>query len=269
MYKSCYNLFMKKMENNSDNMTLQTVDRALSVLEMIAEKPVTQKQLEAQTGFNRTTMSRLLNTLRARQYIQKNEATGQYKIGIKVVEIGSVRLNQIELKTEALPYLRELSANLGRVCHMGILSQGEVVYIEKIEPMTTIRMFSGIGKRVPVHSTSLGKALLIGMEDSKILSLIKERSLNKFTNNTITDEKDFIAEMAMVRRQGYAIDNAENENGIYCVAAPIKDYRGKVIAAISTTGSDDSFVMDRDSEIIKSVTDTARKISQDIGGVSI
>ncbi len=258
---------MEKMEKNLDNMTLQTVDRALTVLEMIAENPITQRELEVQTGLNRTTMSRLLNTLNSRKYIQKDNTTGQYKIGLKVVEIGSVRLNQIELKTEALPYLREMSKNLGRVCHMGILAQGEVVYIEKIEPMATIRMFSGIGKRVPVHSTSLGKALITGLNDSEILKIIRDKGLSRYTDNTIVNEDEFLKEIEEVRRQGYAIDNAENEEGIYCVAAPIMDYRGKVIAAISTTGSDNSFVENRESIIIKEATETAKKISQDIGGL--
>lgn len=177
------------------NMILQTVERALNIVEMIAERPMTQKELENATGFNRTTLSRLLFTLSSRKYIQKDIDTGRYKVGLKVVEIGSVRLNQIELKTEALPYLRELSQSVSRVCHMGILSQSEVVYIEKIEPLTSIRMFSGIGKRVPVHSTSLGKALLFDKSDSEILDILGEKKMQKFTDNTISDTNTFLKEM--------------------------------------------------------------------------
>lgn len=250
-----------------DNMILQTVDRALSILEMIAEKPMSQKDLEIETGLNRTTLSRLLFTLADRKYIRKDETSGRYKIGLKVVEIGSVMLNQIELKTEALPHLRELTQNMGRVCHMGILSQGEVVYIEKLEPLTSIRMFSGIGKRVPVHSTSLGKALLMDKSKDEIIDIVGEKGMSRFTDNTFGNTKDFINEMQKVKNQGYAIDNQENESGIYCVAAPITDYRNRVIAAISTTGKDNSFVDDSNSEIIQSVINTARTISKKMGYV--
>jgi len=247
------------------NMILQTVERALNIVEMIAERQMTQKELENATGFNRTTLSRLLFTLSSKKYIQKDIDTGRYKVGLKVVEIGSVRLNQIELKTEALPHLRDLSQNVGRVCHMGILSQSEVVYIEKIEPLTSIRMFSGIGKRVPVHSTSLGKALLFDKSDSEILDILGEKKMQKFTDNTISDTNTFLKEMNKAKERGYAIDNEENESGIFCVAAPIKDYRDKVVAAISTTGRDDSFVDDSGSEIIKAVKKTALDISEKMG----
>jgi DNA-binding IclR family transcriptional regulator len=174
-------------------------------------------------------------------------------------------LNQIELKTEALPYLRELTQNVGRVCHMGILSQGEVVYIEKIEPMTSIRMFSGIGKRVPVHSTSLGKALLMDKSEGEILDILKEKGMPKFTDNTITRDQEFLKEMKKTKARGYAIDNGENEPGIYCVAAPIRDYRNKVVAAISTTGRDGSFVHEPESGMIKAVKQTAAEISKKMG----
>lgn len=248
-----------------ENMILQTVDRALAILEMIAQKPMSQKELEAETGLNRTTLSRLLFTLSDRKYIQKDEITKRYKIGFKVVDISSHMINQLELKTEALPFLRELTQNIGRVCHMGILSNNEVVYIEKIEPMTSIRMFSAIGKRVPLHSTSLGKALLIDKSEKEILTILGDRQMEKFTDYTFTNHIDFINEMGKVKNQGYSIDNQENEEGIYCVAAPIKDYRHRVIAAISTTGKDNSFVEDSNSEIISSVMDIAHKISKKMG----
>lgn len=248
-----------------DNMILQTADRALEILEMIAQTPVTQKELLEKTGLNRTTLSRILYTLERRKYIEKNNVDGRYKVGLKVVELGSTTLNTIELKTEAIPYLRELSQNIGRVCHMGILAQGEVVYIEKIEPMTSIRMFSGIGKRVPVHSTSLGKALLMDKSYSEIEKILGQKGLNAFTKTTITDTKDFFDEMNKVKTVGYAFDNEENEIGIFCAAAPIRDYRGDVIAAISTAGKDNDFIDNPESNILKEVVKTAKAISEKMG----
>ncbi len=246
-----------------NNMTLQTVDRALAVLEMLAIQPMNIQELEVKTGWNRTTVTRLVQTLAAREYIEKAETTNRYRVGLKVVEIGSIRLNQMELKTEAIPFLRELSQKLNQVCHMGQLSHGEVVYIEKIEPIASIRMYSAIGKRVPMHTTALGKMLASDLADDEILSILERKGMRRYTDHTIVDEKAYLEEIARVRSQGYATDNAENEADIYCIAAPVKDYRGIIIAAISTTNITNK--RPPDAEVIASVQSTGLNISRRMG----
>ena len=246
-----------------NNMTLQTVDRALAVLEMLAIQPMNIQELEVKTGWNRTSVTRLVQTLAAREYIEKSETSNRYRIGLKVVEIGSIRLNQMELKTEAIPFLRELSQKLNQVCHMGQLSHGEVVYIEKIEPIASIRMYSAIGKRVPMHTTALGKMLASDLADDEVLSILERKGMRRYTDHTIVDEKAYLEEIARVRSQGYATDNAENEADIYCIAAPVKDYRGSIIAAISTTNITNK--RPPDAEVIASVQSTGLNISRRMG----
>jgi DNA-binding IclR family transcriptional regulator len=126
-------------------------------------------------------------------------------------------------------------------------------------------MFSGIGKRVPVHSTSLGKALLIDKSEKDILEILNDKGMDKFTQNTIVSPDGFIREMEITKKRGYSFDNAENEEGIFCVAAPIKDYRNEVVAAISTTGRDNSFLDDPQSSIIQAIKETAYQISVKMG----
>ena len=246
-----------------NSMTLQTVDRALAVLEMLAIQPMSIPELEAKTGLNRTTVTRLVQTLAAREYIEKLDQTNQYRIGLKVVEIGSVRLNQMELKTEAIPYMRALSQKLNQVCHMGQLSDGEVVYIEKIEPIASIRMYSAIGKRVPMHTTSLGKMLASGLTDEAILAILEKKGMRRYTEATMVDKNAYLEEIAKVRKQGYAMDNAENEVDIYCIAAPVRDYRGQMIAAISTTNT--THKRPPDAGVIEMVKSTALSISARMG----
>lgn len=253
------------MKSKMDNMNLQTVDRALMILEMIAQKPMTQAELEKETGFNRTTMGRLVYTLANRKYIEKDANTNRYGIGLKVVELGSIKLNQIELKTEAVPLLRELSQKVNQVCHMGVLNDGEVVYIEKIEPLTSIRMFSAIGKRVPVHATSLGKMLMSGLANTEIIKTLSDKGMEKFTVHTILNQASYLQEIEKVRTQGYAVDDAENEDDIYCVSAPIFDYRNRMIAAISTTGTNKAVLSAHGSKTIDAITDTALQVSKRMG----
>lgn len=248
-----------------NNMTLQTVDRALTVLEMLAIQPMSVQEIESKTGLNRTTVTRLIQTLANREYIEKVEQTNQFRIGMKVVEISSFRLNQVELKTEAIPFLRELSQKLSQVCHMGQLSHGEVVYIEKIEPIMTIRMYSAIGKRVPVHTTALGKMLASGLERTAVMDILEEKGMRRYTPHTIVDKQAYLAEIEKVRTQGFAADDSENEEGIYCFAAPILDYRGEMIAAISTSSIQKEKTTEADVDIVSAIKNTALQISKRMG----
>lgn len=247
-----------------ENMTLQTVERALMVLELVATQPKSQKELEEITGFNRSNVRRLVFTLMDNGYIEKDESTKRYKLGLKVVELSSLRLNQVELKTEAVPFLRELSFKTNQVCHMGIYSQGEVVYIEKIQPVNSISMFSSIGKRLPVYSSSMGKVLLSQFDDNEIVNILKSIEINQLTKNTLTDIEKILIEVQQTRLNGYAVDDEENETNIFCIGAPVYDYRNKIIAAISTSGNSKEYLQDG-SEMIELVKNTAQEISKRIG----
>ncbi len=247
-----------------DNMTLQTVERALMILEIISTQPRSQKELEEITGFNRSNVRRLVYTLLSNGYIEKDTVSNQYKLGLKIVELSSIRLNQVELKTEAIPFLRDLSMKTGQVCHMGTYSDGEVVYIEKIQPLNSISMFSSIGRRVPVYASSMGKVLLSQFSDEKVIDILKKSELKKITNNTLTDISAVLKQVQAARQKGYAADDAENEENIFCIGAPVYDYRNKMIAAISTTGNNRDYLTEG-SQVIEMVKQAAYEISKRIG----
>ncbi len=246
-----------------DNMTLQTVERALMILEIIAAQPKSQKELEEITGFNRSNVRRLVYTLMDNGYIEK-DSSGKFMPGLKVVELSSLRLNQVELKTEAVPFLRELSMSTNQVCHMGTYSHGEVVYIEKIQPVNSISMFSSIGRRLPVYSSSMGKVLLSQFTDDEARKILESVNIHSVTKNTITDIDELIRQVQKARVHGYAVDDEENEENIFCIGAPVFDYRNKIIAAISTTGNNEDYLKEG-SEMIKKVKNTAYEISKRIG----
>lgn len=247
--------------------TVQSVDRAFDILEILATEKggMGVTEIARRIGLHKSTVHRLLTSMASRGYIEKDETTGTYRLGLKLVELCSLYLNSLELKTEAQPYLRKLAALTAQPVHLAILDRHEAVYIDKIESFNTIRMYSAIGKRVPLYCTAVGKVLLMDKEDDEIRALFQEIQLVPRTANTITDVEKLISELDIVRQRGWAVDNEEHEEGIRCIAGPIYDYRGEIIAAVSTSGLKTIISPERDDEIAKYVVETAREISKRMG----
>jgi IclR family transcriptional regulator, KDG regulon repressor len=245
---------------------LKTVDRALSILELLAHhseglRPVDLARIMA---LNKVTVHRMLKTLENRGFIDKRE-NGRYLVGLKLVAVASLRLNNLELKTEAQPWLRQLACRVGQPVHLAIRDQDEIVYIEKVETVHSMRMYSQIGKRGPLHCTALGKVLLAGLPDEEAIDLLKRKELKAYTPATKTDPVSVLEEIRQVRRQGCAFDRAEHEPNVYCIATPVHDYRGQVIAAVSTSGDFRPDLEDPDGPIMTGVLETAEAIEKHMG----
>ncbi len=246
---------------------VQALDRALDILENLAleGKGMGLTELSQKVGLNKSTVYRLLSTLAEWGYVEKTTQGSKYKLGLKVIDLGSIFLNNIELKTEALPYLNELKEKSRQPVHLARLEDGQVVYIEKVDVINSIRMYSQIGRRVPAHSTALGKVMMAYKRADEVEYIIQNRGLAAVTSNTITDKQRFMEELKNIRIRGYALDDEENEVGIRCLAAPVFDYRCKVIAAVSTSGAIDVFTYQKLDELKESVMDVAHKISMRLG----
>jgi len=249
--------------------SIQSIERAFEIIETLAVEPkgLSITELSKRLALHKSTVHRILRTLLSRGYVEKDSESMRYKLGVKFVEISSLYLNSIELKTEAHPYLRELVNILGTTVHLAILDKGEVVYIDKVEQVNSIRLYSSIGKRVPAYCTALGKILLTKFSDDDILKILNEIGLKRFTQNTITDPKKVLEEIQQARKFGWAVDNEEFQDGIRCISAPIYDYRGELIAAISASAPKHIFTPDRDQEVAKKVVETAKKVSYRLGYV--
>jgi len=246
---------------------VQTLDRALDIIELLAteREGIGVTEISSKIGLHKSTVHRLLNSLAERGYIEKDTKHSTYKIGLKFVEISSLYLNKLELKTEALPYMRKLAENVGQPVHLAILDGKEAVYIEKVEAVNSIRMYSQIGRRLPLYCSAIGKVLLAGLNENESQEIIKSLNFVKFTDKTIERDSDLIKEVKDARAKGWAVDNEEHEVGIRCVAAPVYDYSGKVIAAVSASGDCRVIAPERDEEISILVRETARNISMRMG----
>jgi len=186
-------------------------------------------------------------------------------MGMEFVELCSNLLNNLELKTEADPFLRKLSMLTNQTVFLAIYQDNSVVYIDKVEQYNSLRKYSIIGQRRPLHCTALGKSLLAGFSEFEIRQLYEGKTLKSFTPNTITDLSKLLEEIDKSRKRGWTLDNEEYEQGIICVGAPIKDYRDKVIAAVSTSWYSNVFPELEIEKVAILVMDAANGISMHMG----
>lgn len=246
--------------------SVQSLDRALSVLETLAGQreglPLTR--IAQRVGLHKSTVHRLLATLCVRGYVEKL-STGEYRLGRRVVELGSMYLNQLELKTEAQPFLRRLLDETTQPVHLAVLEGMDSIYIDKMETVHSIRMYSQIGLRTPAHCTGVGKALLSGLSSEELTKRLAQAELKAYTPSTITDANELMKEIRRVKRRGWAGDNEEHELGIRCIAAPIYDYRGEIVAAVSTSGVARILTPESDPQTAEYVLTCAWEISSRMG----
>jgi DNA-binding IclR family transcriptional regulator len=259
------------MGESRPNNLVQTIERASLILDALGQNPkgISVRDLSQKIKLPKGTTHRLLSSLSYFGYVQQDSKTRNYLLGFKLVELGNLLLSQLDLRKEAEQFLKDLTEKTKETVHMVILDRDEVVYIEKVETEQNpsgLRMASKIGLRNPAHSCAVGKVLLADLAGEELDKLIKGKSLTKRTENTITDPLQLTEHLKMVRTQGYAIDDQENERGVRCVAAPICNEMGKVVAAISI--SVPAFRVTKkviQESLKKEVMETALKISKRLG----
>jgi IclR family KDG regulon transcriptional repressor len=218
-------------------MSVQSLDRAFDILELLSKQQsgLSITEISKEVVLHKSTVFRLLNSLKKRGYIRQNAETSKYYIGYEFIELCSHYLMNLELKTEAEPVLRKISQKTTQTVFLAILQDHEVMYIDKVEQYNSLRRYSIIGTRTPLHCTALGKSLLTGMDDKEIKDVYKNLHFQIFTKKTIKDIETLLVEIRKSRNTGWTFDNEEFEEGVQCLASPIRDYRGKVIAAVSTS----------------------------------
>ena len=254
--------------NESKNAGVQSVKRALDIIELLADSKddLGVTQIAKKTGLCKTTAFRLLGTLVDEGYVQKKHSENAYGLSMKFLKISSSILGRQNIREIAAPYMRTLSDKTKEIVHLAVMDVNEVVYIEKMESNEhSIRIFSTVGKRSPVHCTGLGKALLSGLSNEEVERIVKQKGLTQYTKNTITTIEALKKELQQIRVQGCAFDQAEHELGIWCVAAPIYARDGSCIAAISITTPEMLISDEKKVMLTREVINTAREISSQLG----
>jgi IclR family KDG regulon transcriptional repressor len=261
-----------KANNRSKPSNLvQTIERASLILDILGTSPqgLSIGELSEKTGFPKGTTHRLLTSLSYFDYVRQDSMTKNYHLGFKLVELGNRLLSQIDIRTEAHPYLIELAERTKETVHMVILDRNEALYVDKVdasEHAGGLRMVSMLGSRIPTHCSAVGKTMLAFLPEERLVSIVKDKGLPRRTENTITDIEELKKHLQLIREQGYAFDDEENERGIKCVGAPIQDQSGKVKAAISISVPSIRIRTETLLTTFKDqVVETAMKISQKLG----
>jgi IclR family transcriptional regulator, KDG regulon repressor len=211
---------------------IQSLARGLKIMELLAARgdSMGTTELAEELGIDKSSASRLAQTLATYGYVEQDPRTRRYRLGPQVVRLSRSLLTRMPLRDEAKPFLRELVERTGECAHLAILAQNQALYIDQVESPASLRVTTGVGTLAPLHCTALGKSLLAFSNNVAFPS-----DLPFFTPRTITDSETLRIHLEQTRRQGYAIDDEEYELGVRCVAAPVCDYRGKVVGAIGVS----------------------------------
>lgn len=247
---------------------VQSLERAFHLLDTLSEYPdgLQITRLAEKVELSKSTVHRLLATLITMNYVYKDAESEKYRIGYRLLYLTRNILNNIDVIGIAKPFLEQLSADVNETIHLCIEDMGEVLYVDKIESNQTIRMFSRVGSRAPMYCTGVGKMLLSGMEDAKYQEVTDKITFVSKTENTIKNKKELNEELEVIKNQGYALDNIENEEGIRCIAAPIIDSKGDIIASFSISGPSNRITMERvNQELVQKITNTSETISRHLG----
>jgi DNA-binding IclR family transcriptional regulator len=250
---------------------VQTIERVTALLDLLGSfsHGISLHEISLTLGLPKGTCHRLLNSLAYFDFVRQDPKTRYYSLGFKHLELASRLLRQIDFRETATPFLKELSNKTKETVHLVILDRDEILYIEKFEPydgQNGLQMASKIGHRSPAHSCAVGKMLLSEFPRERVEAIIQSKGLPKRTENTITNKKLLFEHLRQIREKGYSIDDEENEVGIRCVAAPIRNAMGEAIAAISISGPAIRITKQAIEETLKVlVMETAREISEKLG----
>ncbi|MGI6225883.1 MAG: IclR family transcriptional regulator [Peptococcales bacterium] len=253
------------MEKKSE--TVRSVEKALDIILAFSEDRTQLSLLEICKLINmpKSTVYRLLTTLQNRGFIENNSITGKYQLGPPFIRLSNIALKNYDLKEVALPVMVELRDKTGETINLYAKRNSERVCIEQVEGLHNLRRFSAIGDVLPLYCGASGKLLLAFQPEEEIDKVVKETGLKSWTENTITDYPAFKLELKKIRDQGFAFSTSERELGVTSVAAPIRDHSGATVAALSISGPDVRFTQENLKNYQSLVTDSAKKISLDLG----
>lgn len=222
-------------------------------------------ELASRLGLGKSTVHRLLSTLALEGLIERDAATGRYRLGLKLYELGSIVGDHLDLHEVIAGPIDDLRNRTGETVHVAILDGPEVVYIARRESPHTLRLFGRVGHRNHAHCTSTGKLLLAFLPLPELAAILHGFALPAHTRHTITDRLKLEDELEAIRRRGWADNIEESELGVHSVAAPIREAIGRVVAAISVAGPAARFTPDAMRQVAADTVRTADAISGRLG----
>lgn len=252
-------------KGRDDEKQMSAVMRTISILEALSEVEGTNlENLSKVTELPKATLLRFLSTLISLGYVYRDGAD-MYHLTLKMFSVGSRSLRHMDLINTAKPFAKELCQELGETVHMGILEGNSAVYVLKEESSYTLRMYSRVGKVIPLYCTAIGKIFLSDMNEHEIENYFREVPLKPYTPKSIRTHHALVEELERTRLRGFSIDDEEHEEKVFCIGVPVRDYTGHIIAAMSVSWPVFRFNQDSFQGIAKKIVDTAEALSKVLG----
>lgn len=257
----------KAFHDKTQNATIRSLDRALSVLKTVSDgSGMSLTEIADATQESPATIYRILTTLRLHAMVEFVEANQLWHVGSGAFRIGSNFLRRTHLAEQSRQFMERLMVQSGETANLAIIDQGEVIFISQVETSEPIRAFFPPGTRSAVHASGIGKAILSFRSSLKMNSLLNGQPLEAFTSHTIVKEEQLREELARSRIRGWAVDDEERTPGMRCIAAPIFNRFEEAVAGISISGPTVRMTKDRDAEFGMLVRQAADEITRATGG---
>ena len=246
----------------------QSLTRALTLLERLSESPagIHLTDLSQQLGMPPATVHRLLSTFEELNYVEHEPLSGLWFVGLKAFTVGNAFLERRDFVATSRPYMQDLVERCGETVNLGVIDDDDVVFISQVESKEMMRMIVSLGSRSPIHASGVGKAILASNNEHYVSQVLQRKGLPRFTDHTIDKPADFHEALALIRKQGYALDDEEHAVGLRCVAAAIFDENAVALAAISLSGPKARILDSRLAELGVAVNQSAAEITAALGG---
>src|SRR5579863_6925597 len=246
---------------------VQVLDRVFAILDVLGEKGslVRVADLSKQLKLDKSTVFRLLKVLERNKYVERAPSNGKYRLGTKILHLGMLALADVDITQTSQPYLERLASLTGETAHLGVLRHGQIISVAVAHGSKVLGLGVKVGGNSPPHCTALGKAILAFMPQGECLSVIGQLHFARHTPHTIIKKSVFIKELKTVRERGYSIDNEEFEPGLKSIGAPVRNYSGKVVGAISVAGPAFRMTNATIGRLSGTVLQTAKDLSEELG----
>jgi DNA-binding IclR family transcriptional regulator len=247
----------------------RTLDRGLAILEAVADAgELSLSDIARATQMSASTAFRLIETLEQRGFLMRADDSGLYRVGARAFDVGTAfaaAAGASRLGEAARPLMRRLAEELGESVALGVRDGQQAVYVEQVEARGAVRMIARLGSRMPMHCTGIGKALLAWLWESRVDEIVGPAPYARATAATLTDREALLRDLAAVRERGHALDLQEYEADVRCVAAPVRNREGEVVAAMSVSGPTGRMAAARQQEIAAQLVQTADELSRRLG----
>lgn len=216
----------------------QSVTNALRLLGCFVEREERGiSELSRELGLSKSAVARIVASLEDGRLLMQNPETGKYRLGTGFLLYGSLVRDRNELSRALAPALTQLAEEYQSTAHLAVLDGGELTIVNKVSAGPFVYMSSRVGGTLPIHASATGKCILAWLPPERRRELIENAELRRYTATTITDPDALEAELAAIRERGYALDDGETHEGLFCIGCPVLDASGRVAAAVSVSGS--------------------------------